>query len=354
MVMMCHSHSYFAKITDYHLPAYLNYILMNGDKGVTLFFLMSAFTLCLSLDSKNESEPKPVRNYFIRRFFRIVPLYYSAILLVLLFQIAAPPLSSIFANLFFVHAFSPYWINSVVPGGWSVGIEVLFYLIFPFLFFKIKSLSGAINVTLISILAAKVITSLMFKNQPIDDNPLWGTYIYESFISQLPVFLMGICLFHIRGFNANSDKRSKLNQSYLFLAILIVFQVSGANIFKPHYLYAIAFGLLAFSLSKLNPKLIVNKLLAGIGKISYSLYLIHIVVANLLIKYNFTHYHSNSSLEVLIRFCIIFSISGVLSCITYYFIEVPFQTFGKHLIRKMENSGKIEPANLITKSTLGT
>src|SRR5947209_15395493 len=49
-----------------------------GQYGVQLFFVASAFTLFLSQDSrKNESHP--IRNFFIRRFFRIAPLFYVGI-----------------------------------------------------------------------------------------------------------------------------------------------------------------------------------------------------------------------------------------------------------------------------------
>jgi peptidoglycan/LPS O-acetylase OafA/YrhL len=37
---------------------------------------MSAFTLALSLHSR---AGEPLRNFFIRRFFRIAPLYYTAL-----------------------------------------------------------------------------------------------------------------------------------------------------------------------------------------------------------------------------------------------------------------------------------
>ena len=38
-------------------------------------------------------------------------------------------------NMVFLHALSPTAINNVVPGGWSIGVEMLFYMIAPLLFF---------------------------------------------------------------------------------------------------------------------------------------------------------------------------------------------------------------------------
>jgi peptidoglycan/LPS O-acetylase OafA/YrhL len=198
LVIFHHSHPYFAGVSNYVLPKYLEDLLQNGDKGVTLFFLMSAYTLCLSLGKKKETEDKPVRNYFLRRIFRIVPLYYFAILLVSVIGINTLSAGSVAANVFFVHGLNPYWINSTIPGGWTIGIEVLFYLLFPLLFFRIRSLYSAINFTLAFMVIAKVVTSIMAKHPPINDGVLWGVFVYENIISQLPVFLMGICLYHIR------------------------------------------------------------------------------------------------------------------------------------------------------------
>lgn len=336
MVVLHHSHPYFAGITNYKLPAFFDAILQNGDKGVTLFFLMSAFTLCLSLDKKKDTETRPIRNYFLRRVFRIVPLYYFAIILILLAGINSPSGSSILANVLFIHGLNPLWINSTIPGGWSVGIEVLFYLVFPFFFFRIKSVYSAVNVTLICMLIAKVVTSIMSTHPLITDHVLWGVFTYENIISQLPVFLIGICLFQLSNPKNKESGQSSLNKTYLFIAALIIFHLLGGNVFKEHYLFAIAFAFLAFGLSHYPTVLLVNRATIWIGKLSYSIYLVHLLVANLMVKYHFTHFSSNASLEVLIRFAIIMSISVFISWITYTLIEKPFMALGKRVIKKSE------------------
>ncbi|MEO7214132.1 acyltransferase [Mucilaginibacter sp.] len=341
LVIMHHSHPYFAGISSYGLPPVLDTILANGDKGVTLFFLMSAFTLCLSLNSKLKTEQKPVRNYFIRRFFRIAPLYIFIIGVILLIKINAPPVSSVIANLFFVHGLNPNWVNSTVPGGWSVGIEVLFYLIFPVLFFRIKSVYSAINVTLACMVLAKIVTALMFRHPLINDGILWGVYTYENIISQLPVFLMGVCLFHLKQTPLNTEDGAKLIRCCCYIAAFIIIQLLGGNLFKSHYLFAIAFAIIAYGLSELPLKLLVNKATVWIGRISYSLYLIHLLVANLLVKYHFNVYSPNPVGDVAARFCVILAISTPLAYITYKIIEIPFQEMGKRLISRLGNLNKV-------------
>jgi peptidoglycan/LPS O-acetylase OafA/YrhL len=50
-----------------------------GQIGVQLFFVASAYTLCFS-QTKRRQDKFPLRSFFLRRFFRIAPLYYFAII----------------------------------------------------------------------------------------------------------------------------------------------------------------------------------------------------------------------------------------------------------------------------------
>lgn len=52
-----------------------------GGRGVQLFFVISAFTIFLTFDKAVATESAPVRNFFIRRLMRIVPVYWAGILL---------------------------------------------------------------------------------------------------------------------------------------------------------------------------------------------------------------------------------------------------------------------------------
>src|SRR5688500_8464276 len=57
------------------IPVCLNSLVLNGGTGVTLFFVISAFTLCLTLEGRT-SNNKEIAYFYLRRILRIVPLYY--------------------------------------------------------------------------------------------------------------------------------------------------------------------------------------------------------------------------------------------------------------------------------------
>lgn len=128
--------------------AILLWLMTQGATGVQLFYIASALTLCMSWMARSSHEMFPARNFFIRRFFRIAPLFYIAILFYISVNGFSPDYWSPngikwwFAptTALFLHGFHPETINSVVPGGWSIAVEMSFYLILPFLIVKIKSI----------------------------------------------------------------------------------------------------------------------------------------------------------------------------------------------------------------------
>jgi peptidoglycan/LPS O-acetylase OafA/YrhL len=133
-----------------------------GTYGVQLFFVVSAFTLCWSLRSRSRGERKPLHAFFVRRVFRIGPLFWIAVA----FYVWQSPegrafwapngigVPHVLSTLAFLHGWYPTTANSVVPGGWSIAAEFTFYLCLPLLFSRVRSLSSALWLTLIATIAA--------------------------------------------------------------------------------------------------------------------------------------------------------------------------------------------------------
>ena len=127
--------------------ATLLFVMHEGARGVQLFYVASALTLCMSWMARSSHENFPVRNFYIRRLFRIAPMFYIAILIYTFLNGFAPAYWSpngiewwfIPLTVSFLHGFHPETITSVVPGGWSIAVEMSFYLILPFLLIHIKS-----------------------------------------------------------------------------------------------------------------------------------------------------------------------------------------------------------------------
>jgi peptidoglycan/LPS O-acetylase OafA/YrhL len=119
---------------SYRPPGFLSQtITVIGNQGVQLFFLVSAYTMCMTWDARI-SERKQALKFYIRRLMRIAPLYWTAIVF---YRLVQPDMTenvgaeAFVLNALLLHGFWPTAINSVVPGGWSIAVEVTFYLLFP-------------------------------------------------------------------------------------------------------------------------------------------------------------------------------------------------------------------------------
>ena len=157
------------------LPGALDALAKYGQTGVQLFFVASAYTLCLSF-ARRSQEPRPVASFYLRRLFRIAPLYIVGIAtycaLHLLRQgggeaVLAPYTpANVAANLFFVHGFVPAANNNIVPGGWSIGTEMAFYALFPLLFAAAAWLAarglGALVAALLAYLALHTLAQALW------------------------------------------------------------------------------------------------------------------------------------------------------------------------------------------------
>src|SRR5690606_36656693 len=116
--------------------------LIDGRKGVDLFFVISGFILALPFARSylKGDRPPSLRRYFRRRLTRLEPPYIAAMLVMfLIFPILTSmdypfAFRSLMASTFYSHVFfyavSSYLLSVV----WSLELEVHFYLLAPFLF----------------------------------------------------------------------------------------------------------------------------------------------------------------------------------------------------------------------------
>jgi peptidoglycan/LPS O-acetylase OafA/YrhL len=321
-------------------------ILLSGSMGVQLFFLASAFTLYLSYKNRSTKEIFPVRNFFMRRFFRIAPMYYLGIGYYLfqngfgarywLGDETHITTSNIVSNFTFSHGFNPYWINSLVPGGWSIGVEMMFYVMLPFLFSKIKNINQAFIFFVGSLILHVFLYELFIKFPLIKYERLWQEYLFFYFPSQLPVFMLGIILYFIV-----IEKESVRNISgkwiLLFSGLVLVHLASATKIILTnHVIFSIGFLILGYALSTFRFKFLVNPIINHIGKVSFSIYLVHFAIIYWLQRFNLLDYSQNSLLNYMTRFLVVVVLSVIVSTLLYNVIEIPFQNLGKYIIERWE------------------
>lgn len=247
---------------------YERWLLESGARGVQLFFTASAFTLMHAWHSRQDGA----RNFYLRRLFRIAPIFWLAMVFYSIFMPSgSTPLQTVAAALFVNGAHPSLIFAGPVPGGWSIATEMAFYLVFP--------LFAAFVTTWRRALILLVVTSAFGIAIYPWTSEAWGEgYAIDWLINQLPAFAAGMAAyFAVRDFR----RRPHRPWLWVLMLVVIVYILWAPNKAWPRFqapLYAPAFGLFIYLLANAKFVLFNNALTRAIGVRSYSIYLIHFAV----------------------------------------------------------------------------
>lgn len=138
----------FCHLSDY-LPAanIFKTILRAGWCGVDLFFVLSGFLITgILLDTRR--APNYFRSFYARRVLRIFPIYYATLITVLLAARWFPQLNRVLPvphdrifYFFYLHNWwfllRDTWRPNIIGHFWSLAIEEQFYLVWPFIVWRL-------------------------------------------------------------------------------------------------------------------------------------------------------------------------------------------------------------------------
>ncbi|WP_137191122.1 acyltransferase family protein [Stenotrophomonas rhizophila] len=323
-------------------PAWLSGLVAEGRSGVMLFFVVSCFSLFFTMPARLR-EARPIVSFFTHRFFRIAPLFYAwlAITCVLMVYVYHLPVTTaaVFQSIFFVFNLVPGNQSGIVMASWTIGVEMLFYAIFPLIYFRTRTLVQSASLVLLTLLAYFAM-SFVLPLLPLDPETA-GSIHQWLFIKDLPVFALGaVCYFLLADRLANEPTAQDRSVGWLLILVAACIFVARSNgwvddgIFGGHpYMWpAIWYAALVVGLA-LNPiRLLVNGLTRFLGTISYSLYLAHGPVINTLRPWYARlalHETWSTTATYLIAAAGTMLVSIAIAYVTYRLIEVPFIRLGK-------------------------
>ena len=131
-----------ALLPEKDLPAFLWVIPSFAGFGVPLFYVLSAFALSYGYYGKLETGTA-IRHFYARRFFRIAPLFYLMMAVYLAqswIRGTGVPAAQVLSSATFTFNLIPGHSESFVWAAWSIGVEMLFYAVFPFIMILITNL----------------------------------------------------------------------------------------------------------------------------------------------------------------------------------------------------------------------
>jgi len=303
-----------------------------GVYGVEGFFIISGFCF-FYLYGAEVLSARGLREFHLKRFFRIAPLYYLAVGANLACNLVAGPQHSprmILENATFTFGLI-HPNHSLVVGGWSIGIEYVFYLVFPLLAWGAARSRLFLVAGTLALLACTVPTTFRgIAAIPAYDQKF---HLYVQVVNHGFLFFLGGVIAQVR-----RAWQVRVNTPVFLLlatALLLAFTLKYRNFYDdfdimvgwPRYYFllvcAAAVALFAFYDVPDSPLKTAGKWL---GEISYSVYVLHPLVQEG-IKRAFAAEAGNPW----VGFTLGLVLTLALSTLTYRVIEKPMMGLGRRL-----------------------
>lgn len=276
---------------------------LSGYYGVELFFMISGFVIFMTLEKVNNGL-----DFIISRFSRLYPSYWMSIFIIAILTFIFSSLNQhytlaeIFVNLTMLQAFLK--VQHLNDSYWTLTHELIFYVIM-FSFYKLKILD---KIDKISFIWLGLIAFIAIVNK-------YDLFSFSGKISVLVLADHG--MFFIAGIAFYQIYKKGVNLPY---SIIIGLSLLTYFLRRTHgYNEVIAFFLIFLAVITGKMKFINLKPLIFLGIISYSLYLNHGIIGELVIPYLNRDLGLNINLAIFI--CVSLSIA-ISSLITFY-IEKP-------------------------------
>jgi peptidoglycan/LPS O-acetylase OafA/YrhL len=333
--------------------------------GVILFFALSGFLITGSLWDAI-SEKFMLRNFFIRRAARILPLYFVALLISFLGALTHPlTFDTIRAFVIYVLALqdlpfignmalsynSPYPLYHL----WTIAVEIQFYIFWPLLLINAESRRDARNLC-VRAFVFSVFFRLIFSLPDLNFGTV-GSYNNFLFTHVGALALgAGVALAlrsrdRVSGRIASPVRFIRRWANWAFLGGMVVYIAVG--IFAKSFLIdaplEFMFGLIGVSVASAALIAIVlrpggardffsHRVLVYFGRISYGFYIFHILLQPWFDTLSNTRgkrfndifiHHWNTDAYHIYRFIFAFVITLAVSAISYHFFESPIIRWSK-------------------------
>ncbi|MDG1045432.1 MAG: acyltransferase [Bacteroidia bacterium] len=276
---------------------------------------------------KKSTNSINLKNFYLRRIFRIWPLYYFTIIisLILIFLNIVPQVSNLYSSLFFYVFFMAnigyimnLAISSVTPL-WSVGVEEQFYLIWPHI---LKRTTKYLEVFICLFLLFLIFKFTIY----ITLTP--KSVVYKFFnVTKIDVMTMGAIgaiLVYSKSRIIQIIYRKEVQLiSWLILLYSICYEPIHFYSFIDSELNAVFYLIIILNVSTNKDTLfsLENKFMNFIGKISYGIYVYHMIIIYLV---SFTLKILNYQLNHISIFLIILILTTLVATLSYKLIETPF------------------------------
>lgn len=329
-------HNYF--VPDSHHHSFFNPIIyLFGKLGVNIFFVLSGFLITsLLVVEKDKYQRIDIGKFYMRRVLRIWPLYFLIAILSLfilphvraleIYQMTDPR-EHMAANVLLIALFLPniqlllYRAIAYEAQAWSIGVEEQFYLVWPVIMNFTKN-TLQFKKVIIWLLAAYLLVKVVFYVIPLFAPHLYIFSDLDEYLSdvfQIDCMMLG-ALFAL----LNLDTRAKtiITKKYVQIAAyVLVFAFIGLGLtFDIFYweVYGVLFGIIIMNLVNTETTILSLEIkwMDYLGKISYSMYMFHTLMINIVIRF--------ITIKSIGIYPLSFLFTIIIGILSYEYFEKPF------------------------------
>ena len=288
LVVFAHSRWYLPRSITQN--SFFQLVIGNGTHGVTVFFVISGYLITtLLLREFDKTGRISLRRFYFRRTMRIFPPFYCLLgVMAVLWatHIIPEDLRSFLASLTYTWALYPSAHGYFIFHTWSLSIEELFYLLWPFLFVLLhqkKKLVAASSIIIVLVPVMRILFYYIF--------PSLRGHEFYMFQGWIDTMMVGCLLALLKQRAAWEEWQQKFLNGWTAsaLAVLAFYILPGITTLLPKKLaggvslgiaptitaFCIGF-LLLYCIDNGNKRmlrLLNMRLIRHIGILSYSLYL---------------------------------------------------------------------------------
>lgn len=317
-----------------------------GGAGVNFFFCLSGFLITyLLVKEKEKYNTIALKKFYFRRMLRIWPLYY---LIVALGFFALPYIHYIdypyfkkhfeahyFADLILYLLILPQLAFSLFPAvphigqSWSIGVEELFYMFWPLVVRRSKNIVSIIKNFLLVYILWKGILLFIYLRNPGNETIL---YIKNFFVmcrfENMLIGAAGACFY----FNDNKKNLSLAYKPAVLYAAVFMIPLLNYLLYDTFWqngLYlitSVCYIIIILNVATNNAlPFLENRALAYLGRISYGIYMYHLMIIPFIVKFFMVHFSYNglSLSQDFFVYVLSIGITIGLSALSFRFFESP-------------------------------
>jgi len=318
-----------------------------GNDWMTMFFMLSGLVLTWNYETalSGPIRGRALRSYFVARFARIYPLYLVALIAAAVaLSIRSGEFYTTVANpefalhVFALQTWSPdlavaYGYNAP---GWSVGVEIFLYALFPLLLIPFRSIHDkpwalvAVGVASIAVVVALTAVLVIAGNAELPREDPWSAHrwLYRTPLTRIFDFVLGMSLGHLIIATKNRDfthlGRGAQIVGVIFVVSAMLIPSVSASVWSIAAAVMAPFALLLLGLAWAPTtalgRFLGTRTMVFLGECSYAFYLFHLIVITIIGQ------PSDGLVSWVSIWTLAFVLTAIVAIAAHLFIERPART----------------------------